>query len=222
MQEENTQENTRQEILEEMPEESIQEIEPEIVEEIGEETKQETNIKQESQKRNWYVIQTAVGYENAVERNLRQRIESLGMHNTVFDVMVPVEKKVKVRNGKKYEVEEKFYPGYLLVDMIVTDDSWYMIRNTPRVHGFVGSGNTPVPISKEELDYIVNRVSQVKTLHEIAFEVNDAVTVNEGPFKDFEGKISEIDRERGRIKAMVNMFGRETSIELDFNQVSKI
>lgn len=178
--------------------------------------------RQELQDRHWYAIHTYAGYENAVERNLKQRVESLGMQDKIFNVLVPTEKVIKVKGGKRVEVDEKFYPGYVLVDMIVTDDSWYVVRNTPRVTGFVGAGTTPVPMSQQEIDFIMNRMSKDETKHNIQVAVGDLVMVNEGPFKDFEGTVSEIDQDRGKVKVLVNMFGRETPFELDFAQIRKM
>jgi transcription termination/antitermination protein NusG len=172
--------------------------------------------------RNWYVIHTYAGYENAVARNLKQRIESLGMENKIFNVIVPTEKKIKVKGTKRIEEEEKIYPGYILVDMIVTDDSWYVVRNTPRVTGFVGSGVYPVPIAKEEIDMLFKRMNADTPKHNIDLEVEDQITIVDGPFKDLEGKVSEVDEERGKVKVLVNMFGRETPVELDFLQIKKI
>ncbi len=172
--------------------------------------------------RNWYAIHTYVGYENAVARNLKQRIESLGMEDKIFSVIVPTEKKIRIKGGKRNEVEEKIYPGYVLVDMIVTDDSWYVVRNTPRVTGFVGSGIHPVPLAKEEVDMLFSRMKSETVKHKIDFQAGDPVQIVDGPFKELEGKISEVDEERGRIKVLVSMFGRETPIELDFLQVKKI
>jgi len=172
--------------------------------------------------RAWYAIHTYAGYENAVERNLKQRVESLGMQDKIFEVLVPTEKVIKVKNGKRHEVDEKFYPGYVLVDMIVTDDSWFVVRNTPRVTGFVGSGTIPVPMSQQEIDAIFARVKKNDTHHTISFAVGDLVIIGEGAFKDQEGMVSEIDADRGKVKVMVNMFGRETPFELDFSQVRKM
>lgn len=174
------------------------------------------------QQRNWYAIHTYAGYENAVARNLKQRIESLGMENKIFNVIVPTEKIVKVKAGKRVEEEEKIYPGYILVDMVVTDDSWFVVRNTPRVTGFVGSGVYPVPLGKTELDHLFKRMSNDTTKHDINLQVDEAVTIIDGPFKDLEGKVSEIDTERGKVKVLVSMFGRETPVELDFLQVKRI
>lgn len=175
-----------------------------------------------SEGRNWYVIHTYAGYENAVMRNLKQRIESLGMEDKIFNVIVPTEKKIKIKGGKRVEEEEKIYPGYILVDMIVTDDSWYVVRNTPRVTGFVGSGVYPVPIDKAEIDSLFARMNADKVMHTINLQRDDAVLIVDGPFKDLEGKVSEIDEERGKVKVLVNMFGRETPVELDFLQVKKV
>ena len=172
--------------------------------------------------RNWYAIHTYAGYENAVARNLKQRIESLGMEDKIFAVVVPTEKQIKVKGGKRVEEEEKIYPGYVLVDMIVTDDSWYVVRNTPRVTGFVGSGVFPVPLNKTEVDELFKRMSSDKVLHNIELEADDAVVIVDGPFKDLEGKVGEVDAERGKVKVLVSMFGRETPVELDFLQVKKI
>jgi len=172
--------------------------------------------------RNWYAIHTYAGYENAVLRNLKQRVESLGMEDRIFNVLVPIEKKIKIKGGKRVEIEEKIYPGYILVDMIVTDDSWYVVRNTPRVTGFVGSGVYPVPLNKKEIDDLFSRMNTDTTKHSIDLEVGDVINVVDGPFKELEGKVEEVDEERGKVKVMVSMFGRETPVELDFLQVKKI
>lgn len=172
--------------------------------------------------RHWYAIHTYSGYENAVTRNLKQRIESLGMEDKIFNVLVPIEKKIKVKGSKRVEVEEKIYPGYVLVDMIVDDNSWYVVRNTPRVTGFVGAGTTPVPLSQQEIDFLFSRMQNSEIEHDIAVEIGEMVTVVDGPFKDFEGKVSEVDKGRGKLKVLVNMFGRETPVELDFLQIKKI
>lgn len=179
--------------------------------------------KQEAQgARNWYAIHTYAGYENVVLRNLRQRIDSLGMNDKIFNVIVPVEKKIKIKGGKRVEVEEKIYPGYVLVDMIVTDDSWYVVRNTPRVTGFVGAGVNPVPLKKEEVEYLFKKMNTSKTAHQIDLQAGETVLITDGPFKELEGKISFVDQDRGKVKVLVSMFGRETPVELDFLQVKKI
>lgn len=172
--------------------------------------------------RNWYAVHTYSGYEDAVTRNLRQRIESMGMEDKIFSVLVPTEKKIKIKGGKRRVVEEKIYPGYVLVEMIVTDDSWYIVRNTPRVTGFVGSGTTPTPLSNEEIDILMKRMGEEEPKHKIDLSVGDAVKITDGPFKDFEGKVGEIDEERGKVKVLVSIFGRETPVELDFLQVKRV
>lgn len=172
--------------------------------------------------RNWYAIHTYVGYENAVLRNLKQRIESLGMEDRIFNVVIPMEKKIKVREGKRVETEEKIYPGYILVEMIVTDDSWYVVRNTPRVTGFVGAGVTPVPLDKKEVDTLFSRMNAGMPKHSIDLVVGDQVTIIDGPFNELEGKVAEVDNERGRAKVLISMFGRETPVELDFLQIRKM
>ncbi len=173
-------------------------------------------------KRHWYVIHTYSGYEEAVARNLRQRIESMGMQDKIFQVIVPTEKKIRVKGGKRVEEQVKIYPGYVLVDMIVDDESWYVVRNTPRVTGFVGSGTQPVPMAEEEVQKLFERMNAETPTHAIDLQVGDAVVIVDGPFKDLEGKIGEVDEERGKIKVLVPMFGRETPVELDFVQVRSI
>lgn len=172
--------------------------------------------------RNWYAIHTYSGYENAVARNLRQRIDSLGMNDKIFEVVVPTEKKIRVKGGKRVEEEERVYPGYVLVDMIVDDDSWFVVRNTPRVTGFVGSGTQPVPLTKEELDALMKRMEADAPKHKVDLAMDDIVMIVDGPFKELEGKVAEIDEDRGKVKVLVSMFGRETPVELDFLQIKKV
>ena len=174
------------------------------------------------QERNWYVLHTYSGYEDAVAKNLKQRIESLGMEDKIFNVIVPKEKKIKIKNGKRKTVEEKVYPGYVLVEMIVTDESWYVVRNTPRVTGFLGAGTTPIPVSKKDIDELMGKMEANVPEFTIDVVVGDSVKINDGPFKGFEGKVSEIDQERGKIKVLVNMFGRDTPVELDSLQIKKV
>ena len=174
------------------------------------------------QEKNWYVIHTYSGYEDAVAKNLKQRIESLSMENKIFNVIVPNEKKIKIKNGKRKTVEEKIYPGYVLVQMIVDDESWYVVRNTPRVTGFLGAGTTPIPVSQKDIDELMKKMDAGTPEFTIDFEVGDAIKVLDGPFKGFEGKVSEIDQERGKIKVLVNMFGRDTPVELDSLQIKKV
>lgn len=172
--------------------------------------------------RKWYVIHTYSGYEESVAQNLKQRIESLGMEDKIFNVLVPKERKIKIKNGKKEIVEEKIYPGYVLVEMIVTDDSWYVVRNTPNVTGFVGSGTTPIPVSDSEIKELLKRMEVKEPQYKIEVKIGDLVKITDGPFKDFDGKVAEIDEERGKIKVLVNLFGRDTPVELDSLQIKKL
>ncbi len=177
--------------------------------------------KQIEKDRNWYTIQTYSGYENAVVRNLKQRIESLNLGDKIFNVMVPTERIIKIKNGKRVEEDVKIYPGYVLVEMIVTDDTWFAVRNTPRVTGFVGSGTIPVPVTELELAEIFKRMKGDNIVHTLDVQVDDYVNITDGPFKDLDGKVAEIDQERGKLRVLVSMFGRETPVELDFLQVKK-
>jgi len=177
---------------------------------------------QASQERNWYVLHTYSGYEEAVAKNLKQRIESLGMEDKIFNVLVPKEKKIKIKNSKRKIIEEKIYPGYVLVEMMVTDDSWYVVRNTPNVTGFVGAGTMPIPVSKEEIDNLKKRMGIEAPQYQIEIEVGDPVKIIDGPFNDFDGKVAGVDVERGKIKVLINMFGRDTPVELDSLQIKKI
>lgn len=172
--------------------------------------------------RNWYAIHTYSGYENAVARNLRQRIDSLGMNDKIFNVVVPTEQKIRVKGGKRVTEEERIYPGYVLVEMVVDDDSWFVVRNTPRVTGFVGSGTQPVPLTDAELNSLMSRMEAEAPKHKVDLTPEDVVMITDGPFKELEGRVSEIDDERGKVKVLVSMFGRETPVELDFLQVRKI
>jgi len=174
------------------------------------------------QKRNWYVIHTYSGYEDAVAKNLKQRIESLSMEDKIFNVIVPKEKKIKIKDGKRKIVEEKIYPGYILVEMIVTDDSWYVVRNTPNVTGFVGAGTTPIPVESQEIEILKERMGVEVPQYKIDVAIGDSVKIIDGPFKDFDGKVSEIDTDRGEVKVLINMFGRDTPVELDSLQIKKI
>lgn len=174
------------------------------------------------QERNWYVLHTYSGYEDAVANNLKKRIESMGMEDKIFNVLVPKEKKIKIKNGKRQTVEEKIYQGYVLVEMIVTDESWYVVRNTPRVTGFIGMGVVPTPIAPEEIQELQKRMGVDEPKYKIDVSIGDPVKITDGPFKDFDGKISEIDEDRGKVKILVSLFGRETPVELDYLQIKKI
>lgn len=172
--------------------------------------------------KNWYAIHTYSGYEDNVARNLQQRIESLGFEDKIFSVLVPKEKKIKIKGGKRETVEEKIYPGYVLVEMVVDDDSWYVVRNTPNVTGFIGAGTVPTPLSTEEVDNLMKRMGVEEPKYKVDVAQGDRVKITDGPFKDFDGKVSEVDPEKGRVKVLVTIFGRETPVELDFLQIKKL
>jgi len=172
--------------------------------------------------RNWYVIHTYSGYEDQVASSLNQRIESLEMQDKVFDVIVPKEKTIEIKNGKRKIVEKRIFPGYVLVDMIVTDDSWYVVRNTPNVTGFIGFGVRPTPMTREEIQRIKKRMGVEEPKYKVDFKEGDLVRIMDGALKNFEGKVEDINEDKGTIKVLVNMFGRETPVNLDFLQVKKI
>lgn len=174
------------------------------------------------QGRRWYVIHTYSGYEENVAHNLKQRIESMDMEDKIFNVLIPMEKRIKIRNGKRKVVTEKIFPGYVLVDMVVTDESWYVVRNTPNVTGFVGSGTTPTPISEEEVKSLQKRMGVEEPKYKIDVTPGSSVKVIDGPFKEMEGKVSAVDEERGKVKIMLSIFGRETPVELDSLQIRKM
>ena len=169
--------------------------------------------------RHWYAIHTYSGYENAVARNLKQRIDSLGMGEKIFAVVVPSEKKIRVKGGKRVTEEENLFPGYVLVEMIVDDESWYVVRNTPRVTGFVGSGTQPVPLSPSEYQSLMKQMSDDSITHKVDLSAGDLVIITDGPFKELEGKVAGVDEKSGKVKVLVAMFGRETPVELDFLQI---
>jgi transcriptional antiterminator NusG len=173
--------------------------------------------------RQWYAVQTYSGYEEAVARYLKQRVESLAMGDKIFNILVPKEKKIKVKGGRRSTIEEKIYPGYVLVEMILTEDSWYVVRNTPRVTGFVGPDNTtPTPLSREEVDSLLARSDNREQKMTIDLQVGDLVKITDGPFKDYDGKVAEVNEERGSVKVLVPIFGRDTAVELDSLQVKKV
>ncbi len=169
----------------------------------------------------WYVVHTYAGYEKRVKTNLERRVESMDMKDKIFRIMVPTEKEITSRSGQKRTVEKKVFPGYVLVEMVMDDDSWYVVRNTPGVTGFVGPGSKPVPLSEKEITHILRQVGVVEGKPRIDFDINQVVRVVSGPFKNFEGKVEEINQEKGTVKVSVSMFGRETPVELEFHQVIK-
>lgn len=170
---------------------------------------------------NWYVIHTYSGYEDAVREALLQRTESLNMQDYIFDVVVPKEPQIVIKKGQPVTEMKKLFPGYVIVNMLVTDESWYVVRNTPNVTGFVGSGTTPVPVSAEEYNIITKHMGQQEAKYKIDFRVGDAVKILEGPFVNYEAVINNIDEEKGKVKVLISIFGRETPVELDFTQVKK-
>ena len=170
----------------------------------------------------WYVLHTYSGYEENVKRNLEQRIESMDMADKIFQVLVPTENKIKIKGGKRHIVKEKIFPGYVMVEMIVDDASWYVVRNTPNVTGFIGSGTLPIPIDEKEIKILQKRMGVEEPTYKINVNVGTAVKIIDGPLKDMDGRVSAVDEDRGKIKVMVQMFGRETPVELDFLQVKKI
>lgn len=169
----------------------------------------------------WYAIHTYSGYEEKVAESIKQRAESLDMKDKIIQVLVPKEKMIEIKNGKRKVVEKKIFQGYVLVEMKMTEDAWYIVRNTPSVTGFVGSGNDPTPMADEEVEKIMKRMGKEDPKHKIDFELGEIVNIVDGPFKGFDGSISEIDEAKGKLKVLVNMFGRETPVELDGLQVKK-
>ena len=174
------------------------------------------------QGKRWYVLHSYSGYEENVAHNLKQRIETLDAGDKIFNVLVPTEKKIKIKNGKRKVIEEKIFPGYVLVEMIVTDESWYIVRNTPNVTGFIGVGTVPTPISEKEVQGLMKRMGVEEPKFKIDVVEGEVVKITDGPFKNFEGKITNIDEAKGKIKVNVSMFGRETPVELDFLQIKKV
>jgi transcriptional antiterminator NusG len=176
---------------------------------------------EEGDGRAWYVVHCYSGYENKVRHNLEQRIETMGMKDKIFDVVVPTEEEIEVKEGKRRTVERRVFPGYILVNMVMTEESWYVVRNTPGVTGFVGMGNSPTPLRPEEVAQIIKRMEAEAPRIKVTFKSGERVRIVDGPFNDFRGTVSEIDMERAKVRVMVNFFGRETPVELDFLQVEK-
>lgn len=172
--------------------------------------------------RQWYAIHTYSGYEEKVADSIRQRINAVDMADKIFDVMVPKEKQIEIKNGKRKVVEKKIFQGYALVEMKLTDETWYIVRNTPGVTGFVGTSTQPTPVSDQEITKIKKRMGVEDPKHNINFSEGEVVSIIDGPFKGFDGSISEIDTQKGKVKVMVSMFGRDTSVELDALQVQKV
>ena len=171
--------------------------------------------------RSWYVVHTYSGYENKVKKNLEHRIESMGMQDQIFQVVVPTEEEVEIKEGHRRTVRKRVFPGYVLVEMVMTDDSWYVVRNTPGVTGFVGSGNKPSPLSQAEADKIFKRMEVEAPKIKVSFREGQTVRIIDGPFVDFMGAVDDVDAQKGKVRVLVSFFGRETPVELDFLQVSE-
>jgi len=171
--------------------------------------------------RAWYVVHCYSGYENKVRHNLEQRIETMGMKDKIFDVVIPTQEEIEVKDGKRRTVERHVFPGYVLVNMIMTEESWYVVRNTPGVTGFVGMGNQPTPLRPDEVSQILKRMEAEAPRVKVTYKVSERVRIVDGPFNDFRGTVAEIDMDRSKVRVMVNFFGRETPVELDFLQVEK-
>ena len=186
---------------------------------VGDLTSQEPAQSEDG--RAWYVVHCYSGYENKVRHNLEQRIETMGMKEMIFDVVVPTEEEIEVKEGKRRTIERRVFPGYILVNMLLTEESWYVVRNTPGVTGFVGMGNSPTPLRPEEVAQILKRMEAEAPRIKVTFKPGERVRIIDGPFNDFRGLVSDIDMERAKVRVMVNFFGRETPVELDFLQVEK-
>jgi transcription termination/antitermination protein NusG len=181
----------------------------------------EQSIEQAGDQRSWYVVHCYSGYENKVRHNLEQRIDTMGMKDKIFDVVIPTQEEIEVKDGKRKTVERHVFPGYVLVNMILTEESWYVVRNTPGVTGFVGMGNSPTPLRPEEVQQILRRMEAEAPVVKVTYKLGERVRIVDGPFNDFRGTVSEIDMERSKVRVMVNFFGRETPVELDFLQVER-
>ncbi len=181
----------------------------------------DTNKITESEKQ-WYVVHCYSGYEYKVRHAIEQRIETMGMRDKIFDVLVPTEEEIEVKDGKRRTVEKRVFPGYILVRMKMDEDSWYVVRNTPGVTGFVGMGNDPTPLAPEEVKQIVERMSQNTVRYSVNFKVGQKVRIIDGPFNDFTGEVAAIDMDKQKVRVMVSFFGRETPVEVDFMEVEKL
>jgi transcriptional antiterminator NusG len=189
---------------------------------VGEEDELEAGEEAEPGGRNWFVIHSYSGYENKVRKNLQHRIESLGMQNKIFEVVVPTEEEIELKDGQRRTVERRIFPGYILVDMIMDEDSWYVVRNTPGVTGFVGSVRRPTPLRKRDVDRILKRMRAETPRVKVSFQPGQKVRICDGPFEDFVGAVDDVYPDKGKVRILVSFFGRETPVELDFLQVEKI
>jgi len=215
-----------EEDAEESAEEPVEEAEAEgNVEESAEELVEEDGAKQEPERPEgvaWFVVHSYSGYENKVKKNLEHRIESMGMQDQIFQVVVPTEEEVELRDGQRRTTERRVFPGYILVEMLMNDDTWYVVRNTPGVTDFVRSGAKPIPLRQEEVDKILNRMEAEAPKIKVSFKEGQKVRIVDGPFEDFIGSVDAIDTDRARVRVLVNMFGRETPVEVDFLQVERV
>jgi transcriptional antiterminator NusG len=212
-------ENLAAEMVEEIEAEMESQLEAEEAE-IEEEPLVEP-VEEIDDDRRWYVVHCYSGYENKVRHNLEQRIETMGMKDRIFDVVVPTEEEIEVKDGKRKTVERRVFPGYILVQMIMTEESWYVVRNTPGVTGFVGMGNEPTPLRPEEVSSIIKRMEAEAPRIKVTYKIGQKVRIIDGPFNDFIGTVDDIDMEKAKVRVMVSFFGRETPVELDFLQVEK-
>ena len=192
------------------------------MEELIEEVEGKEEEKPESNGRAWYVVHSYSGYENKVKTNLEQRIESMGMQDKIFQVVVPTEEEIEIRDGQRRITEKKIFPGYILVEMLMTDDSWYAVRNTPGVTGFVGMGKKPTPLRPEEVQRIMKRMEDEAPKIKVTFRPGQRVRIIDGPFTDFVGSVDDIDMDKSKVRVLVAFFGRDTPVELDFLQVEKM
>jgi len=209
-----TEENVAEMPIEETPEPVVEDVETPATEgEAAGDAQDE---------RKWYVVHCYSGYENKVKRNLEQRITTMDMESHIFQVVVPTEEEIEVREGKRRTYQRRVFPGYILVEMILTDESWYVVRNTPGVTGFVGMGNKPTPLRDEEVQRIIKRMEAEAPKIKVTFKQGQKVRIIQGPFADFIGSVDDINMEKGKVRVMVSFFGRETPVELDFLQVEKV
>lgn len=175
-----------------------------------------------SEERSWFVVHTYSGYENKVKANLEKRVESMGMQDKIFQVLVPMEEEYEFKDGKKRITQKKIFPGYVLVDMLMDDDSWYVVRNTPGVTGFVGPSSRPIPLAEEEVENVMKKMGLGAARPKVSFAIGQSVRIVSGPFENFVGNIEEVSLDRGKAKVTVSMFGRETPLELEFSQLEEV
>jgi transcription termination/antitermination protein NusG len=200
--------------------EQVVEEEEEVTPEVEEKAVEELFIPDDG--REWYVVHCYSGYENKVRHSIEQRIETMNMQDKIFDVVVPTEEEIEIKDGKRRTVERRVFPGYILVQMLMSEDSWYVVRNTPGVTGFVGMGNEPTPLRPDEVSKIMSRMEAEAPKVKFDFQIGEKVRIGTGPFADFIGTVAEIDADRAKVRVMVSFFGRETPVELDFLHVEKV